>query len=224
MDQKAIILLSGGLDSATCLALAKQAGYACYALSFDYGQKQVAELEAANKIATSMGAIQHRIVKLGIGDLGGSALTDPEITVPAPSANDSIPVTYVPARNTIFLSVALGWAEILGASRIYTGMCCVDYSGYPDCRPEYLQSFQTMANLATKTTVEGESIGFIAPLMYLTKAETIQLGTHLGVDYSLTVSCYQADPQGRACGNCDACALRQRGFLQTGVEDPTRYF
>jgi len=221
--KKAVVLLSGGLDSATCLAYASSKGYECYALSIDYGQKQLAELHAAKKIANYFQAKQHEIVNIPIGKLGGSALTDQKIEVPAHLESDEIPVTYVPARNTIFLSIALGWAEILQANTIFAGMSSIDYSGYPDCRPEYVKAFQELANLATKAAVEGHPIRIATPLIYLNKAQTIQLGDKLNVDYSITVTCYQADHQGRACGYCDSCMLRKKGFEKAGLQDPTRY-
>lgn len=215
--------MSGGLDSATCAAIAKQQGFACYGLSFDYDQRHRAELEAAKRIAATIPCERHQIVKLGIGELGGSALTDHKIAIPNYQKRNDIPITYVPARNTIFLSIALGWAEILGASDIFCGICAIDYSNYPDCRPEYLAAFNKMANLATKAGVTGQPIQFHAPLLYLTKAETIQLGAGLGVDYAKTISCYQADDNGLACGKCDSCAIRAKGFLAAGINDPTQY-
>jgi 7-cyano-7-deazaguanine synthase len=220
---KVIVLLSGGLDSTTCLAFAKRAGHDVYALSFDYGQRHMAELKAASRIAEAMGASAHQIIKISINDFGGSALTDMSIGVPDYAGNNKIPVTYVPARNTIFLSMALAWAEVLDAEAIYIGVNAVDYSGYPDCRPEYLKAFQTMANLATKRGVEGTHISIRAPLLDLGKAQTIQLGVASGVDYSLTVSCYQATDDGRACGRCDSCYLRKKGFAEAGIADPTLY-
>ncbi len=221
--KKAIVLLSGGLDSSTCLAIAKAAGFSCYALSFSYGQKQSSELVAAEKIAQRLGCQHHQIIDLPIGQLGGSALTDPQIAVPAYTGSEAIPVTYVPARNTIFLSIALGWAEIIEAEAIFLGISAVDYSGYPDCRPEYLAAFQAMANLATKAGVEGSPIRIEAPLIHLSKAQTIALGHSLGLDYGMTVSCYQANLEGLACGVCDSCELRKRGFEQAEVADPTKY-
>lgn len=223
MTEKAVVLFSGGLDSATCLALAKAQGLACYALSFDYGQRHRVELEAAQRVATALGAAAHRIVTLDIGQLGGSALTDPSLAVPDYAGDDKIPITYVPARNTVFLAIALGWAEILGANTIIIGVSAVDYSGYPDCRPEYIDAFQHLATLATKTGVEGSTIRIQAPLIQLSKAQTILAGIKLGVDYGMTISCYRADPQGHACGRCDSCILRQRGFNEAGIADPTRY-
>jgi len=218
----AIILLSGGLDSITVLALAQQQGYACYALSFDYGQRHNAELEAAKKIAQHYGVLDHKVIKLGLGSIGGSALTDENIAVPM-SPQQGIPVTYVPARNTIFLSFALGWAEVVDSHDVFIGVNAVDYSGYPDCRPEFIKAFQDMANLATKAGVEGHKIQIHTPLIALSKAEIIRQGLALGVDYAMTVSCYAADQQGRACGRCDACRLRAAGFSALGVADPTIY-
>jgi 7-cyano-7-deazaguanine synthase len=218
----AVILLSGGLDSATVLAIARQAGYACHALSLDYGQRHNAELAAAARVAASLGAVEHRVMRLGLGDIGGSALTDDAIAVPEnPTAG--IPVTYVPARNTVMLALALAWAEVLGARDIFIGVNAVDYSGYPDCRPEFIEAFERMANLATKAGVEGAQLRIHAPLQTLSKADIIRRGAALGVDYAQTVSCYQADTDGRACGRCDACRLRREGFLAAGIPDPTRY-
>lgn len=220
---KAVVLVSGGLDSATVLAMARHQGYACHALSFDYGQRHALELEAARRVARSLGAVQHRLVPLDIGWMGGSALTDPSIPVPlAPSAG--IPLTYVPARNTIFLAIALGWAEVLVARAIFIGANAVDYSGYPDCRPAYIQAFAHLANLATRAGVEGRGFDIHAPLISLTKAEIIQAGLRLGVDYSLTLSCYRPDASGRACGQCDSCRLRAAGFAAAGVTDNTIYY
>ncbi|HYA39411.1 MAG TPA: 7-cyano-7-deazaguanine synthase QueC [Candidatus Methylomirabilis sp.] len=219
---KAVVLVSGGLDSATVLALALATGARCYALTFDYGQRHRIELEAAQRVARVFGAAESRLVKLDIGWMGGSALTDTTIPVPqAPSPG--IPVTYVPARNTVFLSIALGWAEVLGASDLYIGANAVDYSGYPDCRPAFIEAFEKLANLATRAGVEGRGFHVYAPLMHLHKHEIIRLGSRLGVDYSLTVSCYDPDPAGRACGICDSCRLRAQGFAAAGVADPTRY-
>jgi len=220
--KKAVVLLSGGLDSATVLAIAKSQGYDCYALSLDYGQRHAAELNAARNVADHFQVKQHQIVKLDLRQFGGSALTDDAIAVPEEQTSD-IPVTYVPARNTIFLSLALAWAETLDARDIFVGVNAVDYSGYPDCRPEYIESFEQMANLATKAGVEGEHFSIQAPLIKLTKAEIIQTGSKLGVDYALTVSCYQADDAGAACGKCDSCRLRKQGFVDAGVPDPTKY-
>ena len=223
--KKAVILLSGGLDSTTCLAVAMSEGYSCYALSFDYGQKHSAELLAAKKIAEKYKVNQHNIIDLSfIGSLGGSALTDKNIHVPQHTANTKhIPVTYVPARNTIMLSIALGWAEILNAQAIFIGVSSVDYSGYPDCRPEYIDAFRQMANLATKQGVEGNPIEIKTPLIHLSKADTNRLGVSLGVDYAQTVSCYNATEDGLACGQCDSCCLRKKGFKDASMVDPTRY-
>ncbi|MCG7917442.1 MAG: 7-cyano-7-deazaguanine synthase QueC [Candidatus Thiodiazotropha taylori] len=222
MNKKAVVLLSGGLDSATVLAIARSQGYACYALSMSYGQRHVAELNAAGKIAKSLGAVDHKVMSIGLDSIGGSALTDTSIEVPEQLA-DGIPVTYVPARNTVFLSLALGWAEVLEAQEIFIGVNAVDYSGYPDCRPEFIRAFEQLANLATKAGVEGKDFHIHTPLIDLTKGEIIQQGIKLGLDYSLTVSCYQANEQGEACGSCDSCRLRERGFEEAGVVDPTRY-
>lgn len=219
-NKKAVVLVSGGLDSATVLAWAKSDGYATYALSLDYGQRHRIELERAREVAEGQGAAQHRVVKIEMGDFGGSALTDTEIDVPTEASDDEIPVTYVPARNTVFLSVALGWAEVLDAEAIFIGANAVDYSGYPDCRPEYLAAFQTMANLATKAGVEGRTISINAPLVHLTKAEIIQKGLELGVDYGKTVSCYNPGPAGEPCGVCDSCRIRAAGFAEAGHKDP----
>ena len=219
---KAVVLLSGGLDSATALAVAKEQGYRCYALSFDYGQRHHAELEAARRVARSLGVVEHKILGLRLDEIGGSALTDDSIDVPE-TPQEGIPVTYVPARNTVFLSLALGWAEVLGARDIFIGVNAVDYSGYPDCRPEFIEAYEKLANLATKAGVEGDSFHIHAPLIHMTKAQIIRTGTELGVDYRLTVSCYQADEQGCACGRCDSCRLRAEGFLAAGVPDPTCY-
>lgn len=221
-NQKAVVLVSGGLDSATTLALARAEGYMCYAISFNYGQRHDAELQAAQAVIKMIGAEEHKVISIDLAAFGGSALTDTSIDVPH-QASEGIPVTYVPARNTIFLSYALGWAEVLGANAIFIGVNAVDYSGYPDCRPEYIHAFQHMANLATRAGVEGESIQIHTPLIDLSKAEIIQRGLALGVDYAGTVSCYSADANGRACGVCDACRLRRQGFEQAGVEDPTPY-
>jgi 7-cyano-7-deazaguanine synthase len=222
MQKKAIVLLSGGLDSVTVLALAQQQGFVCHALSFDYGQRHNSELKAAVQIAAEYGVESHKIIPLGLGAIGGSALTDDHIAVPD-SLQPGIPVTYVPARNTIFLAFALGWAEVLKLHDIFIGVNAVDYSGYPDCRPEFIEAFTTLANVATKAGVEGESFTIHTPLIALTKAEIIKQGIALGVNYQRTVSCYSADEQGRACGVCDACRLRQIGFDSAGVVDPTRY-
>lgn len=218
----AIVLLSGGLDSATVLAIARAAGFDCHALSLDYGQRHSAELAAAARVAASLGVVEHRVMRLGLGELGGSALTDVSIAVPE-SPSDGIPVTYVPARNTVMLALALAWAEVSGARDIFIGVNAVDYSGYPDCRPEFVEAFERMANLATKAGIEGRGLTIHAPLQHLSKADIIRRGVALGVDYARTVSCYQADPEGRACGVCDACRLRRQGFEQAGVPDPTIY-
>ena len=220
---RAVVLLSGGLDSATTLAVARNAGFECFALSVDYGQRHAAELEAARRVAHALGAVEHRIVAVDLSQFGGSALTDRAIAVPTAGIQAGIPVTYVPARNTVLLALALAWAEVLGARDIHIGVNAVDYSGYPDCRPEYIRAFQEMANLATKAGVERAEVTINAPLIQLPKADIIRLGLSLGVDYSLTVSCYQADGQGRACGECDACRLRRAGFDSAGVADPTCY-
>jgi len=219
---KAVVLLSGGLDSATALAIARHQGYDCHALSVDYGQRHRAELDAAARVAQALGVCEHRIVPIGIAQFGGSALTDTSIPVPE-SPSDGIPITYVPARNTVLLALALGWAEVLGARDIFIGVNALDYSGYPDCRPEFIAAFQTLANLATKAGVGGQGIRIHAPLIDLTKAEIIRRGAALGLDYALTLSCYQADPQGRACGRCDSCRLRAEGFRAAGLPDPTHY-
>ncbi|HRH92007.1 MAG TPA: 7-cyano-7-deazaguanine synthase QueC [Agitococcus sp.] len=218
---RAVVLLSGGLDSATCLAIAQQT-YDCYALSFAYGQRHNSELAAASRLAIALNAKEHRIINIDLGGIGGSALTDTSIAVPE-EASQGIPVTYVPARNTVFLAFALGFAEVVGADAIVIGVNAVDYSGYPDCRPEYIAAFQQLANLATKAGVEGHPLNIETPLLHLSKAAIIQQGTQLGVDYALTVSCYQADLDGKACGKCDSCRLRKEGFLAAGLADPTRY-
>jgi len=226
MTKKAVVLVSGGLDSATTLAIARDSGYDCYAMSFNYGQRHQIELISAKKISTSFGVIDHKVVSLGLGDIGGSALTDDSIEVPQSTSDEvaaGIPVTYVPARNTVFLSLALGWAEVLDADAIFIGVNAVDYSGYPDCRPEYIDAFQTMANLATKRGVEGQLIKIETPLIDLSKAEIIKIGLKLGVDYSQTLSCYAPDKEGKACGLCDSCHLRQQGFEAAKVGDPTLY-
>lgn len=221
--QPAVVLLSGGLDSATCLAIARQAGFACHCLSIDYGQRHHAELAAAVRVAGALGAVEHRVVPLDLAQFGGSALTDRNIAVPTDGVRPGIPVTYVPARNTIMLALALGWAEILGARDIFIGVNAVDYSGYPDCRPAFIEAFERLANLATKAGVEGDRFTIHAPLIDLSKAEIIRRGVELGVDYALTVSCYQADETGRACGVCDSCRLRRSGFAAAGIADPTLY-
>jgi 7-cyano-7-deazaguanine synthase len=220
--KKAVVLLSGGLDSATTLAIAQAQGYACYALSLDYGQRHAAELAAARRIADAAGVVEHKVISLGLDAIGGSALTDAAIGVPD-EPTQGIPVTYVPARNTVFLALALGWAEVLGARDLFLGVNAVDYSGYPDCRPEYIAAFERLARLATKAGVEGGEFHIHAPLIELSKASIIREGTRLGVDYSRTVSCYSADVEGRACGTCDACRLRAAGFREAGIPDPTRY-
>ncbi len=219
----AVVLLSGGLDSATTLAMAQRQGFSCHAVSFDYGQRHRTELDAAARIAETLGAVEHRVMAIDWGNIGGSALTDDSIAVPE-TETQGIPVTYVPARNTVFLALALGWAEVLDAHDIFIGVNAVDYSGYPDCRPEFIEAFERLANLATRAGTEGARIRIHAPLIRLTKAQIIQRGLSLGVDYSLTVSCYQADASGRACGRCDSCRLRKAGFAAAGVPDPTRYF
>ena len=219
---KAVVLVSGGLDSATCLAIAKTEGYECYALSFDYGQRHRAELLAAERVSMAQGVVEHKIVHLDLRDIGGSALTDNSIDVPIEPV-EGIPITYVPARNTVFLALALGWAEVIGAQAIFIGVNAVDYSGYPDCRPEFISAFEKTANLATKAGVEGSPFHIRTPLIDLTKAEIIHKGMALGVNYGQTVSCYAADAQGRACGKCDSCRLRAAGFKASGVADPTKY-
>lgn len=225
MDQAkpAVCLVSGGLDSATCLAIARRDGYRCYALSFDYGQRHRTELDAAARVASSLGAVEHRVVKIDLRAFGGSALTD-EIDVPKDGISAGIPVTYVPARNTVFLSFALAWAEVLESSHIFIGVNSIDYSGYPDCRPEFIAAFEKMANLATKSGVEGRThMNIHTPLIQLSKSEIIKLGRELGVDFSLTHSCYDPDAEGRACGRCDSCRLRLKGFADAGLNDPVRY-
>lgn len=223
MSRKAVVLLSGGLDSATVLALAKSQGYECHTLSFDYGQRHGAELQAAERVAEAFQILHRKQIHIGLDAIGGSALTDDAIAVPEHLQEGVIPVTYVPARNTVFLAFALGWAEVLESSDIFIGVNAVDYSGYPDCRPEFIEAFQSLANLATKAGVEGTKVRIHTPLIHLTKAEIIRKGIELGVDYALTVSCYSADQAGHACGVCDACRLRAAGFLNAGVPDPTRY-
>lgn len=222
-QKKAVILLSGGLDSATVVAMAKDQGYACYTMSFDYGQRHRAELNAAARVARDLGVVQHKVIGLNLDGMGGSALTDTSIDVPE-TLGEGIPVTYVPARNTVFLSLALGWAEVLEARDIFIGVNAVDYSGYPDCRPEFIEAFERLANLATKAGVEGNRFTIQAPLQNMSKAEIVKAGVALGVDYGLTVSCYQANDDGQACGKCDSCRLRAEGFTAAGVSDPTRYF
>lgn len=219
---KAVILLSGGLDSATIVAMAKAQGFACYTMSFDYGQRHRAELQAAERVARQLGVVEHKVIGLDLNGIGGSALTDPNIAVPE-TPGEGIPVTYVPARNTVFLSLALGWAEVLGARHLFIGVNAVDYSGYPDCRPEFVEAFERLANLATKAGVEGDTFKIEAPLQFLSKAQIVQAGSQLGVDYALTVSCYQADDEGQACGRCDSCRLRAEGFKAAKISDPTRY-
>ena len=219
---KAVVLLSGGLDSATTLAIAKDANYECHALSVRYGQRHTAELDAAARQAEALGAASHRTMSVDFGGIGGSALTDPSLAVPE-TPQEGIPVTYVPARNTVFLSLALGLAEVIGADGIWIGVNADDYSGYPDCRPAFIMAFQELANVATKAAAEGKAVRIQTPLIELSKAEIIRRGIELGVDYSLTVSCYQADDDGRGCGVCDACRLRRKGFEEAGVADPTRY-
>jgi 7-cyano-7-deazaguanine synthase len=220
--KRAVVLLSGGLDSVTALAMAREQGFECYTLSFNYGQRHHAELNAAKILSRQNGAIDHKVIDIDLSAIGGSALTDSNIAVPE-QYEAGIPVTYVPARNTVFLSIALGWAEVLSAHAIFVGVNAVDYSGYPDCRPEFVSAFEQLANLATKAGVEGQTLTVKAPLMTMTKADIIQQGLRLGIDYSQTVSCYQADLDGKACGKCDSCRFRQQGFEQAGVIDPTRY-
>lgn len=222
--KSAVVLLSGGLDSATVLAIARAEGYVCHCLSVDYGQRHGAELAAATRVAAAGGAEAHRTLRIDLSQFGGSALTDASIAVPTDGVGPGIPVTYVPARNTVMLSLALAWAEVLGARDIFVGVNAVDYSGYPDCRPEFVDAFARLANLATKAGVEGQQFQVHAPLIRLSKAEIIRRGTELGVDYGLTVSCYQADEHGQACGRCDACRLRRDGFTAAGIPDPTTYF
>ena len=221
-SRKAVVLLSGGLDSATVLAMARSQGFDCYALSLDYGQRHHAELAAARRVATALGVKEHKVLPLSLDAIGGSALTDNSIDVPE-AGGEGIPITYVPARNTVFLALALGWAEVLGATDLFVGVNAVDYSGYPDCRPAFIEAFEHLANLATKAGVEGERFRVHAPLIEMSKAEIIRAGTELGVDYELTVSCYQADRDGVACGVCDSCRLRAEGFHAAGIVDPTRY-
>lgn len=221
--RKAIMLLSGGLDSATVLALARAQGYACYALSVAYGQRHVAELNAAAALARKLGAVAHQVIHVNLDAMGGSALTDARIAVPE-SPSSGIPVTYVPARNTLFLSLALGWAEVVGASELFIGVNAVDYSGYPDCRPAFIEAFERLAQVATKAGDEGAHFKIHTPLIQLSKAEIIRLGVQQGLDYADTVSCYQAQSDGSACGRCDSCRIRKQGFEQAGIADPTRYF
>ena len=221
-QKKAVVLVSGGLDSATTLAVARRQGFACYAISFDYGQRHRAELVAAQRVVEELGASQHKTIRIDLDNMGGSALTDTTLAVPE-SATEGIPITYVPARNTVFLALALGWAEVLGAADLFIGVNAVDYSGYPDCRPEFIEAFERLAGLATRAGVEGGRFHIHTPLIDMTKAEIIRTGAELGVDYGITVSCYKADEDGRACGRCDSCRFRRRGFEQAGVPDPTRY-
>ncbi len=223
MNASAVVLLSGGLDSTTCLAIARSLGFDCYCLSFDYGQRHSAELRAAERVAQALGAAEHRILSLDLAQFGGSALTDTRIAVPTEGVQPGIPVTYVPARNTIMLSLALAWAEVLGSRDIFVGVNAVDYSGYPDCRPDYIAAFETLANLATRAGVEGARLTIHAPLIALSKADIIRKGVELGVDYASTVSCYRADAEGHACGVCDSCRLRAEGFATADFTDPTRY-
>ncbi len=220
---KAVVLLSGGLDSTTTLAIAKSQGFECYALSFDYGQKQKSELDSATKIAKIFAAVEHKIMHISLSDFGGSALTDANIKVPDFKESDEIPITYVPARNTIFLSFAMAWAEVLDCQSIFIGVNALDYSGYPDCRQEYINAFEAMANLATKQGVEGKKLSILTPLINLNKADIIKKGLSLKVDYSLTTTCYQANDKGEACGVCDACEYRRIGFKSAGISDPTKY-
>jgi len=224
MSKKCVVLLSGGLDSSTCLAVAKDHGYDCFTLSIDYGQRHVAELEASKQIANKLTANPHKVVQINLDAIGGSALTDGDIEVPDYGESvDTIPITYVPARNTIFLSTALAYAEVVGANAIFIGVTAVDYSGYPDCRAEYIQAFESMANLATKAGVEGHKLSIMTPLIDLDKSQIIQLGNDLDFDYGLTISCYSANQDGEACGVCDSCHYRKKGFKQAGIKDPTRY-
>jgi 7-cyano-7-deazaguanine synthase len=220
--KNAVVLLSGGMDSATVLAMARAQGFSCYTLSVDYGQRHYAEVAAAQRVAQTLGAHEHRVVKIDLTGFGGSSLTDNKIAV-SQQPTEGIPLTYVPARNTIMLSLAMAWAEVLQSQDIFIGVNAVDYSGYPDCRPAYIEAFERMANLATKAAVEGHPLTVHAPLLHLSKAEIIQQGRELGVDFAQTVSCYQADESGRACGVCDSCRLRRAGFAAAGVDDPTRY-
>jgi 7-cyano-7-deazaguanine synthase len=222
VKKKAVVLVSGGLDSATVLAIAREQGYQCYALAFDYGQRHRAELLAAQRVCEHQGAEEFKIIKLDLSSIGGSALTDMNIDVPD-AGGSGIPVTYVPARNTVFLSIALGWAEVLQADDIFIGVNAVDYSGYPDCRPDFINAFETLANFATKAGVEGHKLHVQTPLMALSKAEIVSWGSKLGVDYGLTVSCYRANEEGKACGRCDSCQLRSQGFMEAGLPDPTAY-
>lgn len=220
--RRAVVLLSGGLDSVTTLAMAKEQGFECYTLSFNYGQRHDVELVAAEKLSKQVGAVEHKVINIDLRAIGGSALTDNKFDVPE-QHQQGIPITYVPARNTVFLSIALGWAEVLSANAIFVGVNAVDYSGYPDCRPEYIEAFEQLANLATKAGVEGQKLIVHAPLIKMTKAEIIRQGISLGIDYSQTISCYQADSDGLACGRCESCRFRQQGFEQAGINDPTQY-
>ena len=220
--KKAVVLLSGGLDSVTALSIAKEQGFECFTLSFNYGQRHSTELTAARMISAQNGAVEHKVIDIDLTAIGGSALTDDKIDVPE-TLEEGIPVTYVPARNTVFLSIALGWAEVLSADAIFVGVNAVDYSGYPDCRQDFITAFEQLANVATKAGVEGNKLNIHAPLMKMSKSDIIQEGIRLGIDYSLTVSCYQADQDGKACGKCDSCRFRSQGFEQAGISDPTRY-
>ncbi len=220
---KAIVLLSGGLDSTTTLDIAKSEGFDCYALSFDYGQKQSSELISAKNIAKQFDAPEHRIMRISLDDIGGSALTDSHLDIPKYEESSDIPITYVPARNTVFLSFALAWAEVLESQSIFIGVNALDYSGYPDCRPEYIKAYEVMANLATKQSIQGNKLNIHTPLINLTKAQIITKGLRLGIDYSITTSCYQANSSCEACGECDACVIRRNGFVEVGIEDPTKY-
>jgi len=221
--RRGVVLLSGGLDSATVMAIARSEGYELYAISVAYGQRHMAEIKASADVARSLGARRHQVMHVNLNDVGGSALTDTSIDVPE-TPSEGIPVTYVPARNTLFLSLALGWAEVVGATDIFIGVNAVDYSGYPDCRPEFVAAFERLANVATRVGIEGGEIRIHTPLIDLSKADIVRIGTQLGVDYAQTVSCYQADDQGRACGRCDSCRLRRAGFESAGISDPTRYY
>ena len=221
-SKKAVVLLSGGLDSATCLALAREQSFDCYALSFDYGQRHRSELAAAERVAQQLGVAAFKVLRLDMSGIGGSALTDTALAVPEHESS-GIPITYVPARNTVFLACALAWAEVLEASAIFIGVNALDYSGYPDCRPDFIAAFQQMANLATRAGIEGRELKIATPLINMSKAEIIRSGHALGVDYGLTVSCYRADAQGRACGKCDSCRFRRKGFSEAGISDPTHY-
>ena len=220
--KKAVVLLSGGLDSVTALAMAREQGFECYTLSFNYGQRHHSELTAASVLSAQNGAVEHKVIDIDLTGIGGSALTDDQIDVPE-TLQEGIPITYVPARNTVFLSIALGWPEVLSADAIFVGVNAVDYSGYPDCRPAFITAFEQLANVATKAGVEGNTLSVHAPLMSMTKADIIKQGIRLGIDYSQTISCYQADKEGYACGRCDSCRFRQQGFEQAGIKDPTRY-